>query len=83
MALQCILAMRRREKIAELDPEENNDADYVQLPNGILPNEDGVNQLKDEQHGATKQIYAIMEWWRCTDGKNTDTGMPRFKAFPV
>jgi len=24
-----------------------------------------------------------MEWWRCTGAGNSDTGVPRFKAFPA
>ena len=82
LALKRILARRRREKI--IDELENvfNDEGYVQLPNGILPNEIGVNELRSEQPHVTKKAYAIMEWWRCTGTNNADTGIPRYKAFP-
>ena len=82
LALKRILARRRREKI--IDELENvfNDEGYVQLPDGILPNEVGVNELRSEQPHVTKKAYAIMEWWRCTGANNADTGLPRYKAFP-
>ena len=81
LALERILARRRSEKIA--DDQENifNDVGYIQLPDGILPDAIGMNELKDEQPSVTKKAYAIMEWWRCTGSTNADTGMPRYKAF--
>ena len=61
LALERILARRRSEKID--DDQENifNDEGYIQLPDGILPDVIGVNELKDEQHSVTKETYAIME----------------------
>ena len=74
VALQRIIEIRRRNKVLDLEQEEKDDDNdnegLIQIPNGILPDKHGVNELKDEQHGVNKKAYATMEWWRCTRANN-------------
>ena len=83
VALRNILARRRREVVV-VDTELNVDGEgYTQLPDGILPDEPGIEDLQNEAHHTTKKAYAIMEWWRCSGNDIVDTSVPRFKAFPA
>ena len=79
-ALKNILSRRRKESI-EVEEEDKENAGYVQLPDGILPDE--ADDLRSEQENVTKKAYAIMEWWRCTGNTSADTALPRYTAFPA
>ena len=59
--LQRILVRRRKEIVIEMQLEEGHGEGYAQLPDGIFPDEHGVNELKDEQHGVSIRAYSIME----------------------
>ena len=83
VALRNILA-RRRSEVVVVDAVLYADGEgYAQLPDGILPDEPGIEGLQSEARHVTKKAYAIMEWWRCSGNKITDTSVPRFKAFPA
>ena len=83
VALKNILARRRGEQIEVDEVLEVDDGGYAQFPEGILPDEPGIDDLRSETHHVTKKAYAIMEWWRRSGNKIADTAVPRFKAFPA
>ena len=47
-SLQIIRTRRRKEKVNILEYTDNdNEEEFIQLPYGIVPNENGVDELKD------------------------------------
>ena len=66
MRRKHIITRRRHEKITEVLEDVFNDKVCVQLPNGILPTEIGVNELRSDYPHVIKKACAIMEWWRGT-----------------
>ena len=48
ISLQIIRTRRRKEKVNILEYTDNdNEEEFIQLPYGIVPNENGVDELKD------------------------------------
>ena len=43
----------------ETTPLNDNVEGYIDLHDGILPTDTGVAELRSEQHGVTKKVYAI------------------------
>ena len=79
-ALKNILVRRRNNVSNEVIYDIDNEG-YIVLPDNILPNEGGINELKDEQDSVTMKAYAVMEWWRHSRISKEDTGIPRYMAF--
>ena len=75
------IVQRRRNTVSNEAIDIDDDEGYIVLPNNILPNEEGINELKDEQDSVTTKVYAVMEWWRYSGSSNEDTGIPRYVTF--
>ena len=79
-ALKNILG-RRRNAVSNIAIDDEDNEGYIVLPNNILPNEEGMNELKDEQDSVTTKAYGVMEWWRYSGSINKNTGIPRYMMF--
>ena len=79
-ALKNILG-RIRNAVSNIAIDDEDNEGYIVLSNNILPNEEGINELKDEQDSVTTKAYDVMEWWRHSGSSNEDTGIPRYVTF--
>ena len=61
LALKRALARRRRRTTIDEVENEFNDEGHTQIPNVILPNEFGKNEIRSEQPRVTKKSCAIMK----------------------